>query len=219
MKNAVDDNLSHPMINRLAALRDGGHAQEDLRALLARIGLLDVQTAIEGSDHVSTMVLPSSLARLVCTEYPREFILRFGAKVDKVRQFWEAFLSRPKTKAWASRHPFLRDKTVGDLVTTIPCALRIDAGPCTKSLSTNCISWSTLLGEGEEKLTKWLICSYLKKDNTADANVYWDIVGDFDKMATGLVGGQPIAKTGRQVWRFVLLILKGGEDQRANELG
>ena len=76
---------------------------------------------------------------------------------------------RPRTRQWAEQHPHLRGKTPAELVCMVPCAVHTDAGPCSKTNSCNCISWSSMLGTGGEKLTKFLVCSYLKHDNHGDA--------------------------------------------------
>ena len=107
------------------------------------------------------MLLPSSLIKVVHAEYPREFVRRFGADSERLRSFWTDFLRRPRTRLWASRHPCLAGKAAADLVTSVPITLHEDSGPCGKNSSGAIISWSCLLSEGPEKLTQFIICSWL----------------------------------------------------------
>ena len=215
MNNAVLDKQTHPMIERLAEVGPGQNALIGMRTLFRRLGFYDLQTEVQ-CDQVTSMLLPSTLARILNRDYPREFRARLCADCDKLRSFWSTFLSRPRTREWADRHPDLRDKQVADLVCTIPCVLHTDAGPCTKSAACNCISWSALLGEGSEKLTKFLICSHLKPTGTpnlTDRPCWERILADFDAMASeGLL-------VGRRRWRLVLMAVKCDEEVRCNEFG
>ena len=165
------------------------------------------------------MLLPSTLVRLLFEHYPHEFRRRLVADTDKLRNFWAEFLSQPHTALWASRHPFLRGKTVGDLVCTVPCVVHSDAGPCTKRASCNVLSWSVLLSVGDEKLCKFVIASYLKKASGGDEHAWARIVEDFDELATSVVGGVAVANEGRTTWKCVMLLCKSDEEVKVNEFG
>ena len=84
--------------------------------LLEGLGLLALFTPVPGGE-VSHVLLPSSLVGMMHRDYPREFRLRFGADTAVLREFWNDFLARPQTRAWAQSHPFLANKKVADLVT------------------------------------------------------------------------------------------------------
>ena len=86
--------------------------------------------------------------------------------MSKLRAFWESFCSRKRTRAWAAAHPHLRGKSPAELVTTVLCAMHSDAGPFTKVKvnSAYCISWSSMLGSGGEKVSKFLAASFVKAD-------------------------------------------------------
>ena len=131
-----------PMVEQLSKIKSDQHAQEGLRKLLGSVGL-------------DTKVLPSSLARLLHEHYPRDFKVLLGADSQKLREFWSSFLERPRSARWAQRHPALRDKVAADLICTVPCVVHSDAGPCKKAKSTNCVSWSALLGSGGEKSSEF----------------------------------------------------------------
>ena len=65
MKNGVDDAFSHPVINRLVAVREGNKAAEDLRNLFEEMGFLAFQTAIPHPHSVTTAILPSAWVQLL----------------------------------------------------------------------------------------------------------------------------------------------------------
>ena len=76
----------------------------------------------------------------------------------------------------------------------------------------HCISVSSILKSGTERLTHFLCASSIKKD-TDDLKVWQILVRDFDMLA----------RTGFTVddvtWTFVLLILKTDEEARCNSFG
>lgn len=165
------------------------------------------------------MVLPSTLIRAVNDYHPGEFERRLGANPQQLRQFWTAFLENELCSHWARQHPHLRNKSVGDLICTVPLTVHSDAGPCTKAKSCNCISWSGLLSQGEEKQCKFLAYSYLKNDNSGDGPSWRRLLEDMDELASGMVGGEYVAKRGRRIYKFVLLVCKSDEEVKANEFG
>ena len=168
------------------------------------------------------MVLPSTLVKLLFRDHRAAFVKHMGANTDKLREFWRQFLARPLTRQWASRHPVLRNKSVADLVTTIPCATHTDAGPVTLTRSSNILSWSSMVGVGGEKVTKYIIASHLKvaESSVVDEPAWGKLLRDFDCLAEGVDGeGEPVAQEGRRKWRFCLLVFKSDEDVKANELG
>ena len=136
------------------------------------------------------MVLPRTLIRLLHREYPLEFERRLSADTDKLRQFWSGFLKNPITAEWASRHPFLKGKSLGELITTVPCTIHTDAGPCSKNSSCNCVSWSVLQPFGDEKVTKFLSYSYLKSVQGGDTPSWNRLLADFDELGEGMGGGR-----------------------------
>ena len=210
---------AHVMVERLSQIGTGQHAHAGLRGLLERIGLLDCLTKVEPKDVVDSVLLPSTVLRIVNEEHPHEFSRIFGCDSEKLRAFWTNFLARPRTRAWAHQHPHLRRKTVGDLVCTSPCVVHSDAGPCSKTLSANIVSWSALLGSGGENTTKILVCSFLKENMLGDRPSWELLLRDFEASATGMVDGRAVAQQGRKRWKFVLLIAKSDEEAHANEFG
>lgn len=49
---------------------------------------------MEAPVSVTTMVLPSTVVRLLHRDYPRDFKRVLGADTNKLRDFWTNFLSR-----------------------------------------------------------------------------------------------------------------------------
>ncbi len=225
MQNEVRDQAAmgreaHMMVRKLAEIGEGQHAHAGLQALLEGIGVGAAQrTDLEASVYTTTMLLPSTVVKLLFREYPRDFKRLLGADTNKLRDFWTTFLARPRTREWAAAHPQLAGKSVGDLVSTIPCTVHADAGPCSKTQSCNCISWSSLLGSGGEKLTKFLAASYLKRGNAPDGPAWQRFLADFEALATGTVDGEAVAREGRKVWKLLLLLSKSDEEVKANEYG
>ena len=164
-------------------------------------------------------MLPSTLVMMMFQHYRVEFERRLVAQTARLREFWSDFLQRPRSAAWAALHPYLRGKTAGDLVCSIPVALHTDAGPCTKRQSMNVVSWSSLLWGGEEKLTKYPIRTYLKTDSRGDNPSWVRIIEDFEALATGYLHGRPIAQDGRKTWRLILLVCKCDEEAKVQEFG
>ena len=207
------------MVHQVAQAGEGQHAHAGLMAMLDRVGFGSLLTPLEGPSAVTWLCLPSALVSNLCKAHKRDFRLRLGADTDKCRAFWTNFLGKPGGAAWASRHPYLRGKVPADLVCTVPLAVHTDAGPCTKALSCTCISWSSLLGDGPEKLTKFLACSYLKERGHKETTVWEALLEDFDVLAAGVLNSERIAPQGRRSWKFVLLVAKMDEEARCNEFG
>ena len=130
------------------------------------------------------VVLPSQWVGLLINACPREFRLRLGADTDKTTEFWRGFFHSPLRRRAANAHPFLAGKTPTDLAHAIPCAVHEDAGPISKQLSGNCLSWSSMLGVGPEKLTKFIMATSVKQ-NTTDQAAWSAILEDFDMLALG----------------------------------
>ena len=130
---------THPMVARLASIGEGQHAHAGLRRLLTDLGIMALQTPLVPADIVTTMALPSTIFRIMFRFYPRAWRIVFGCDVDWLREFWTQFLERAPTREWAARHPYLRNKTAADLVTTTPVVVHTDAGPATKKKSVSCI--------------------------------------------------------------------------------
>ena len=103
----------------------------------------------------------------------------------------------------------------------IPLAVHEDAAPYSKTASFNCKSWSALLGDGDEKVAKYMACSCIKDKETAQADCSWEaLLADLWALGSGTVDGQPVAlEPDGTKWTFVLLIAKGDEECHCQEWG
>ena len=95
---------------------------------------------------------------------------------------------------------------------TVPLTIHEDAGPASKVLSANQVSFSGLLSSGDEKLTKFIIFTALKNKGVVDDNAWPSLIRDLEDLARGV-------RLGDDMWRFVLLFGKADEEVRVNTWG
>ena len=121
----------------------------------------------------------------------------------------------------AGLHLALRGKTADELKHTIPCTLHQDAGPYSKRKSAECISFSSMLGVGAEKVTKFLLSTEIKTRRSVPCAVGWSsLLEDWEALAGGELGGFPIAgRADGVVWKFVLLHVKADEECQCKTWG
>ena len=131
--------MPHPMVQRLSAIGGGQHAHPGLKSLLEGLGFTALITQLPHPVHVSHILKPKTLIRIMHQHYPKFFERSLGADSNVLRDFWTEFLRRPRTRTWAAAHPALRDKTPADLVCMVPCRVHADAGPCSKTKSAQCV--------------------------------------------------------------------------------
>ena len=128
-----------------------------------------------------------------------------------LEDFWERFFASPSRRDWARTHYYLRDPHA-DFSKAVVLTLHEDAGPCSKTLSTNIISWSGFNGTGPEKQTKYMVCSSIKSSGQPISNVWDVLLADFEALAEGVdVNGER--------WRFVLVFGKADEENRVQSWG
>ena len=193
------------------------HAHSALMKEIEATEIPRLITDMPGS--VTSIVLPSTLVHAIFTYYPEEFKTRLGGKVKDVLQFWRGFFRRDQCCRWAQHHPFLVGKTVQELKYTIPLTIHEDAGPCSKTSSSNCVGFSSLLSRGDEKMCKFLCFSFIKSttQNRCEYDAWRRVLQDLEEMTTGKAGGKEIAHdtdTGI-IWKFVLLFAKGDGEVQA----
>ena len=190
--HAQEDGLTHLMVQRLAGV---GTAQKAHNGLMSLLGTCDIQPLITrvDSDRMTDMVLPSTWIRLL-RAYLVQFSLRLGTNIQNTRVFWSQFFAREHTKAWADRHFFVKGRTVGDLDHVVPLTVFADAGPFSLQKSCVVISFSSLLAQGHEKLTKYPCGSCVKQSGGQVDIGAWDrLIDDLLALTTGVVGGSSAA--------------------------
>jgi len=211
----LQDGNAHPMATRLASIGADNHAQSGMRRLLESYGVPQLLTRYPG-EAATDVMLPSAWLRLLHA-YTHEFRLRLGAEVGKLRAFWSKFLLRPATRHIAATHPILVGLGVDALANMVPLTLHTDAAPASKEKSCVCISFASLLGTGDEKLTRFVCATYLKERGVDDAAAWTHILGDLEKLASK---AQPVIQDpDGTVWTFVVLFMKSDEEVRCNETG
>ena len=189
-KNASDgllDGFSHPMMSRLAGVGSGQHAHEGICGLLRRCGVLECLTRYP-DEGVSDFVLPSTWVR-VLKEYPHEFNMRLGADQPKLRRWWTDFASRPCNAGVMANHPAVAGRSMAELAHVVPLVIHSDGAPYSKSRSMVAINFSSLLGVGEAKLTKFTCCTFLKGDGDRSRIAWTHVLEDLEAMAVPGWGG------------------------------
>lgn len=219
MEDAVTDGLNHPMVVRLSRIQPSQHAHQSLMVVLKECtAVVDDIRSIDGAigETGTQMLAPSSIIKRLYKHYPLEFNRRLGAgDPARVRCFWEQLYKQDNHK-WLNEHHFLRTLSMDELQYVVPLVLHEDAAPITKLLGANMISFSSILGVGDEKLTHFLCASYIKrkKDEAGDHTPMWNaLLADFEALIT------TADSDSRGPWRFLLLFVKGDEEVRCVEWG
>jgi hypothetical protein len=213
----LDDGFEHPMCCRLASVGESNHAHAGVIALLEGCGVVGKLSEYP-REAVTHALMPSTWMRII-SQYPHEFKKRLGANRVKLRSFWADFLERPANADIKRNHPVLAGKTLDELEVIIPIVLHTDAAPFTKVASCNCVSVSGLLGAGDEKLTKYLVCSHVKDKDEDPSRIWCHIIDDCLALGTGVVDGVEVAREGDALWKFAYLFQLQDEETRCNEFG
>ena len=215
--NAVHDGLKDKLLIRLAAISSSSstqHCNEGMRKILDDLPLMQHITPIVGCT-LTCCVKPSALLGLICDNYPREFRLRLGADTSVLREFWEGMYNSPFRRNLLAEHPLLGGLIPAVLTCAIPLTLHEDAGPCSKGLGANALSYSSVVANASEKVVKLLFASGIKQPGRNIHKTYdvWleDVLLLF---RTGI----RCRKTNK-LWEFILLFAKADEECRAIQWG
>ena len=93
----------------------------------------------------------------------------------------------------------------------VPLLLHEDAGPITKKLGANTVSFSSLLGIGSEKVAHFIITTYIKAKGDESELPFWRaLLRDLDALFDEGVGADGDGDS----WKFVLLFSLSDEMQR-----
>jgi hypothetical protein len=92
MNRAAQDGASCRLVTGLGKIATSStpirHCNEGMVNFLAKLHILNIIDSIADSSWTH-FIKPTNLMRLMLHNYPREFKLRFGAEVAKVRSFWQ----------------------------------------------------------------------------------------------------------------------------------
>ena len=141
--DAESDEFVHPMVKRFARLRGEQWAHHDVMQLVGKsTPAFDMVSKLDEPESAATAVLlPSAVAKSLLRYYPLQFLERLGANQGALRKFWRSFRLQPRNTEFMRTSPHLKDLTMQQLTMTIPVTLHEDAGPISKGLSANSVSW------------------------------------------------------------------------------
>ena len=151
---AKRDGLNLEMIDKFANCGGSNYenAAKHLKEVLRAAGSEEMVTHI--SDNVYKYgILPSDIIKLIARS-PDQFKLRLAPSTDEIELFWQDFFSSESGMQYKRVHPHLKNATAQSLKSKLAIRIHQDAGPFTKSLSVDVISWSSMHGTGTELETK-----------------------------------------------------------------
>ena len=187
----VDGNDS-PAVVRLSDIGGKGsgsvdekHCYKLLLALLQRLGFLQMVTPVSGSFYTDCMKPSIFLSHLYITNRAAFVRHVLGGHEDRVKQFWDGMLARRKGREFIQSHPDLAECTLAELHNTVLLALHEDAAPYSKTSSACHVSYSSLLGRGCDKSTKWLFSSCVKYSGDVDREMWAVLISDLELCAQG----------------------------------
>ena len=217
--DSIRDGFAHPMAVRLSQVPSEQHANEGMMHLLEQCSVASKLTSFTDG-NITDFIMPSTWVRILHT-YPHEFTMRFGADKVKLRRFWGEFQARPANTRCMEQHPALAGKTLSQLSMTIPLTVHADGAPFTKSSSCYCIHFSSMLSMGEERLTKFLCCSFIKEQGSNDHIAWQRLIPDFLLLAKGEnSSGEPLVRDPDGTsWCFAVLFCKADEQCRCDDFG
>ena len=147
--DSQSDGGRHPMVLRIAAMPGDQHCHESLVDLLTRnTAVVDMLRPITDAGAADHILLPSSVISSLYQFHRHQFEERFGAEVHRVEAFWAKFLASGNNRRHVAEHSILSRVAPESLKYYIPLCLHEDAGPISKSMSGNLVSFSSLLGIG-----------------------------------------------------------------------
>eukprot|EP00959_Pyramimonas_sp_CCMP1952_P205279 4292912-Pyramimonas_sp.AAC.1 len=184
-------------------------AQRVVASIVPDSALPPAPVAIDGS-FMSSVCLPSRLFHWLWGTNARRFEQHLGATAGGIQDFWERFLERPSCLEFWSKHPWLKDRSAADLRYHLPLAIFDDGVPVSAHASSYCRLWHSLLGQGTEKETRFLMGTAIETgDDKPDLS--WEmIMDDFARLAGPVEPGS---------WGAVLLFLGADLDYACNKVG
>ena len=150
------DGVDIPMLVKLANCGSANltHCYEQLKDLvLIGSGINDLLTPLSGPLY-SWCIRPTTIFKMI-SKYPRQFKLQIAPSAESCKAFWRDLFSTPEGMELKRLHPQLRHRTLDELQYIAPLRMHEDQGPFSKSKGMNIISWSSLLGRGMEKTSKY----------------------------------------------------------------
>ena len=212
----ADGETRHPMIRRIVEAGTGGGgggvAAEALNGLmLNRCGFANLITEVQGA-AVTNLCLPSTMLQCIFDKYPRKYHQLMVSSPMPLDQFWDTMRKDASFDAYVKAHPVLSRFGRNSWRTLVPVTVFEDSGPYTKNKGCNVLSWGSFLGSGGEKVSQFIMGSYIKEGRLSQDQIdkMWaPILADFEHLLTHPVGG----------YCFTLLYAKGDLEVRSNSWG
>jgi len=157
----VQDEVSHPMVHRLAGIYNPTSSSDACAQKLVKIlddgGLSGAIMETTGS-VISHMVSPVRVLNVLHSRFPDGFRTILGLNEEVLGDFWNRFLPSVASDGFP-HHPALRGLAPQAWRRVVPVCIHEDAGPYVKHRSVNIIFFSSLVAAGGEKVGKLPIAS------------------------------------------------------------
>ncbi len=182
------------MIARLAQVGANsanlGGAAGAVLSMMDSCGFGRLVTQLHGA-AATHVCLPSAMIGCIHDSYPQKFQEIFGIHGRNLGDFWATLRQDPWFESHVRTHGVLRHFNAAQWRRLVPLTVHEDAGPYTKKLSTNIVSFSSFFGAGGEKVSQFVVASYIKEGSPSIAEVgnLWDpILADSDNLLSTGVG-------------------------------
>ena len=216
VRNAIRDGRSDPLLLALTRKQLGQHCNAHVMAMVVNSPMmLRMVQSLPRPSRWTHVVSPMTLLQTISRNYPEEYRRRWGADEGRLLQFWTTFYDSPARRSIIATHAHLSSKVPADLTRTLPLAVFEDAGPYAKGQSADCICVSSIISEGDEKVTRVLLATAIKSKDDPLGTEVWDyILAELEKLAlTGFLDAD-----GKR-WNGMPLVSKADEQQRCDEWG
>ena len=192
-KCAVDDGMVHAHVIKLASI--GGdtpnsqNCHRQLMNMLLKEPFRKLVSRVEGDSPIKFCIQPHLLLNFLLSHFRTHTTRSFGFSEALCLRFWTGLWESESGRDIFETHPDLQGKTPPDLIHTLPLTIHEDAGPFTKRLSMNTISWGCCIGTGTELETKNIFAAHVKEKgsrlSTQDPG-FRMMVDSFAVMASGV---------------------------------
>ena len=203
--------MDHRIVRLAKAHANPGNAE---RVVSSMVPLAGVPPPVSVPDSAIQLFLPPfDILQWLRRTSPAKFEHHLGASPNGVSEFWRSLRSSASGQELWDSHPWLRGKTPRDLKWHLPLVVFDDSGPFTENNSVFVRCFYSILGQGSEKHTRFLISTGVKvggnPDTTPDRS--WEpIMQSFDRLAGPAEHGS---------WGGILLFVGADLEYACNVLG
>eukprot|EP00974_Lingulodinium_polyedra_P050053 4813753-Lingulodinium_polyedra.AAC.2 len=184
-----------------------GNAERVVSSVAPLDGMPD-PIEIPGSS-VQWVLEPFVLFQWMKATVMQKFVTHLGATPGGLEDWWAKLQSTPAGRDFWELHPWLRQRSPGDLKWHVPAMLFDDFGPVTSTRSTMARVWYSLVGVGSERETRFLLCTGMKGGSLPDLS--WPVImNSFEQLSRPVGAGD---------WGAVLLFVGCDLEYACNVLG